>query len=559
MKLRTVLLLSFVGICIALSLVFTANQYLTAKADYENTLRHRLKIIAGLAALGIDGDEHKTLRQPEDEGSPAYLRIRKFLQDVHLCDADITFVYTMRKQTKDDAMIFVVDATKDPEKLSHLGDRYQEVTPAMQQTLRPDAGITVEEEFSTDQWGSFLSAYAPIRSQDGGTDGFVGIDISINTYQAALRALLVKTVILCLAITLAAFLIAFLLARRIAQPFNASIPLLKELSKANLAVTVPTHLARRKDETGDLVRSVETLRDNLRQIIGELNSGAGMLLTSSSGLASFADVLETNATALSSQVHSVTAAAGQSADKAAAIATGAEEVSVSMASISAAIDEMNASLDAISANCQQEAAIVAAAGNQTAATRDLMDRLNASSLEIGKIVEVISDIASQTNLLALNATIEAARAGETGKGFAVVANEIKELARQTADSTRLIRAQVTDMQSSTAGAVEAIVDVNRIIEQISQTSGIVVSTVEEQSALMSEISGNMAGSSKGAADIAQHVEDSAQGLAAVSTSMRNVNQIAVTTAGSVKKIKQSSGELARLASELEGIVKKFKL
>jgi len=67
---------------------------------------------------------------------------------------------------------------------------------------------------------------------------------------------------------------------------------------------------------------------------------------------------------------------------------------------------------------------------------DNVDELGKAAQEISKVTEAITEISEQTNLLALNATtIEAARAGEAGKGFAVVANEIKELARQTAEAT----------------------------------------------------------------------------------------------------------------------------
>jgi methyl-accepting chemotaxis protein len=82
--------------------------------------------------------------------------------------------------------------------------------------------------------------------------------------------------------------------------------------------------------------------------------------------------------------------------------------------------------------------------------------LGSSAKSIGNVVETITEISEQVNLLALNATIEAARAGEAGKGFAVVANEIKELAKQTAEATQDIRLKIETIQGSTEGTVTEI-------------------------------------------------------------------------------------------------------
>ncbi len=79
-------------------------------------------------------------------------------------------------------------------------------------------------------------------------------------------------------------------------------------------------------------------------------------------------------------------------------------------------------------------------------TDDIVQALSESAERIGKVVELISTIASQTNLLALNATIEAARAGEAGRGFAVVASEVKNLAQQTARATGEIGGQIAQVQ-----------------------------------------------------------------------------------------------------------------
>src|SRR3546814_3506271 len=97
-------------------------------------------------------------------------------------------------------------------------------------------------------------------------------------------------------------------------------------------------------------------------------------------------------------------------------------------------------------------------------------RLGETSVEIGEVIKVITSIAEQTNLLALNATIEAARAGEAGKGFAVVANEVKELAKQTAEATGDIAGKVTAIQTDAKAARDAIPGNTELIRQARQST-----------------------------------------------------------------------------------------
>ena len=128
------------------------------------------------------------------------------------------------------------------------------------------------------------------------------------------------------------------------------------------------------------------------------------------------------------------------------------------------------------------ATATAAAVRATQTAVAVIQRLEAGSSEIGKVVQLIATIAKQTNLLALNATIEAARAGESGRGFAVVASEVKDLANETATATSEIGTQVGGIRSDTQSAVAAIEEMRSLIEELDRCQRVISGIVVEQQA-----------------------------------------------------------------------------
>jgi len=238
------------------------------------------------------------------------------------------------------------------------------------------------------------------------------------------------------------------------------------------------------------------------------------------------------------------ASAEETAAQAGGASAAAEQVSQNVATVAAGAEQMGASIKEIAKNAHEAARVATSAVKVADRTNATVAKLGESSAEIGNVIKVITSIAQQTNLLALNATIEAARAGEAGKGFAVVANEVKELAKQTAKATEDISRKIEAIQTDTKGAVGAIEQIGKIINQINDIQNTIASAVEEQTATTGEISRNVAEAARGSSEIAHNVTGVAQAARATTEG-----------AGDTKK---SADELSRMAHDLQELVGRLK-
>jgi methyl-accepting chemotaxis protein len=146
------------------------------------------------------------------------------------------------------------------------------------------------------------------------------------------------------------------------------------------------------------------------------------------------------------------------------------------------------------------------------ATLALIQNLGRRAMEIGNILNVISEVAEQTNLLALNAAIIAAQAGEYGRGFAVVANEIKNLADRTGISTKESAALITAVQREVQQAVKAMETVSKSVDEgvgLANQAGEVLKKISDSSVssmnMSMEIARATVEQSKGSRDITDAV------------------------------------------------------
>ncbi len=314
-----------------------------------------------------------------------------------------------------------------------------------------------------------------------------------------------------------------------------------------------------QDEIGDMGMSINTFIQKLQNILVSITRHAETVATAATELTAISTQIAANAEEMDAQTSSLVSSTELATTNINSISTAAEEMSSSADSVATAIEEMSSSLNEVSRNCQKELQIATEANTHARNSKEVMDKLGSAAKSIGKVIEVINDIADQTNLLALNATIEAASAGDAGKGFAVVANEVKMLAKQTAQATQEIHRQIAEMQTNTDSAVNTITAVTDVIEEVNIISHTIVSAVEEQSATINEISRNVSGVNTGTREVSKNVAESAAGLTEVSSTITGVNSAVADTVRGIVQIKTSATELSELSEGLKELLVQFKI
>ncbi|MCU1484076.1 MAG: chemotaxis sensory transducer [Actinomycetia bacterium] len=336
--------------------------------------------------------------------------------------------------------------------------------------------------------------------------------------------------VITFALLIAALLVAFAvwLVRTITRPVGRMVDVLTAVAGGDLR---PRIGVTTKDELGRMGDALDLALGRTSDMVLAIGEGALTLAGSSEELSATSSQLGANAEHTASRAADASATAEQIGGNVRIVADGAEELS--------------ASIREIAAQATEATRVAAQASGKAAEAQAAMADLGASSAEVGEVVKVITSIAEQTNLLALNATIESARAGEAGKGFAVVANEVKDLARATAEATEAVAAKVAAIQADAARAMAATSEINAVIDGVHAISASIASAVEEQTATTNEIHRSVTEAASGTTEIAHSAADVA-------------GAAAETTSGAGDAL-EAARSLAGMASELETLVKQFRV
>ncbi len=338
-------------------------------------------------------------------------------------------------------------------------------------------------------------------------------------------------------------IIVFWLSRLVSRPIESINFTLKEVTRGNLKVEVPTF-----DYGNELDELSENLQTMVQQLHGQISS-----------VTEHINNISASSTEISATISQVTASSSETASAITETASSSEEV----AQLAQSFDEK--AKDALALSTQtaeaseksQEAIqaiynVIGQVKTQIDEVANSMVSLSKQSQTISEITAVVQEIAEQSNILAINASIEATKAGEYGRSFAVVANEVRNLAEQSKKATQQIRSILDAIQESVTRSVMQVEQTGKIVSEGSTHMAYVNNAVELLSSSIDKMIQLVS-------EVAESSHEQLEGTAQIKEAMENIKQATAQNLDGMRQMEEVITGLKQTAINLKEMISQYQL
>ncbi|WP_066890023.1 methyl-accepting chemotaxis protein [Clostridium nigeriense] len=563
-SIRGKLFLYFGMIVIFISLITGIIQYNINNKRLLEDIRVEVSRLASASSLIIDGDLHEKLKSIDDQSSDIYKDLRTRMINFKK-ETGIKGIYTMVEKGKDKTA-FIIDS--DEESKTAIGYEY-DYLPEMKSAFEGIA--SADKEMYTDEWGTVISGYAPIKNSNGKVIAIIGVDIDSSKILEARSQLIASISINMVFSIILALILSSLLASKITNPIYLLGKRFKEISSSgdlNQRIEIKTG-----DELETLGNEVNDFIKSIKSIVEEITGAADRVASSSEDLNNTINQNKKSVEEVACAIENIALGATKQSESVNNISSGIQEIAKD-------IDENKKNIDIINKSVDKTKNLInsglEAVNNQSIKTEENLVAFNKVTEVVGKlakevakveeILSTITNISEQTNLLALNAAIEAARAGEHGKGFSVVAEEVRKLAEEASVATNEIGEILKRITMDTKLSIDEIKCADLIAKEQKiavDSTGITFSDMTKEIESMFQRIQIISVSFKGIGDNTNTIVDKIQGISSVAEEnvaiTEEVLAISEEQNSSMEEIKSVTNNLNQLSNKLQGIISKFKI
>ncbi|MEJ8303044.1 methyl-accepting chemotaxis protein [Saccharibacillus sacchari] len=526
-------------IFLVLAILFTTFVYMqneNVKKASEYTISSFNMKMAEAFATQFDMEQYKSFLSNPVEND-LYWQIREQL-NTYRSEIGAMYVYTVSINEDKQPILLVDGQLVDSDSASPIGEVTDIPEEAIEKLLKGEnasTGIIVHPEY-----GSYISAYVPIRDSSGSMIGVLGIDTDVSVANQISNQFIDRSFLFYMGmagITLIIFAVIALFLYRALKPLGIIVKGAQaiadgEIGNANQVLSTVSKYS--KDEIGQtyeaMVKMSARLGVTLGDVMRDMQETTQTLVQSSHRFTSEANLLLTMNNELNQSAATLTMEANNQY-------AGAEDCARSMQEITSAIERVthssanvsNASTEVLDAATQGKSSMdglqkqITEMSQLVGHTSNSVQTLHFYMNEVEPVLQAITTIADQTNLLALNASIEAARAGEQGAGFAIVAGEIRKLAGLSSTSASRVVELLSKISQETATIGERMTQESTEIKKSSELSTQVSALFEHTVTRFNEISVHME-------DISASAQQILAGSEEVSASVEQISKISKITA-----------------------------